>query len=106
MAGVLTPTGVHALRWQTCLQAGMELVAQSKPFLVSGRLTRVTGLVMEAVGLKMAVGSTCVVELPNSLVEAEIVGFSGEKIFLMPEHDVQGLMPGARVIPFEPVYTQ
>ena len=49
---------------------------------------------MEAVGLKMPVGSTCVVELPNSRVEAEVVGFSGEKLFLMPENDVQGLMPG------------
>jgi len=103
MAGILTTSSVHAQRWQACLQDSMGSVAQCKPLLVSGRLTRVTGLVMEAVGLKMAVGSTCVVELPNYRVEAEVVGFSGDKIFLMPENDVQGLMPGARVIPLEPV---
>ena len=102
MAGILTTSSVHAQRWQACLQDSRESVAQGKPLLVSGRLTRVTGLVMEAVGLKMAVGSTCVVELPNYRVEAEVVGFSGDKIFLMPENDVQGLMPGARVIPLEP----
>ncbi len=96
-----TPRGIHAQRWQTYLQDSQESVAQGKPLLVSGRLTRVTGLVMEAVGLKMAVGSTCVVELPNNRVEAEVVGFSGEKLFLMPENDVQGLMPGARVVPLE-----
>ena len=106
MAETLNSTSVHARRWQSCLRDSMESVAQSQPLLVSGRLTRVTGLVMEAVGLKMAVGSTCVVELPNSRVEAEVVGFSGEKIFLMPEHDVQGLMPGARVTPLEPAYAQ
>ena len=105
MAGIVSSANVHAQRWQAYLQDSMESVAQSQPLLVSGRLTRVTGLVMEAVGLKMAVGSTCVVELPNNLIEAEVVGFSGEKIFLMPEHDVQGLMPGARVTPREPAYT-
>ena len=95
----------HTQRWQTRLKDNMESIALSQPLLVSGRLTKVTGLVMEAVGLKMAVGSTCVVELPNNLIEAEVVGFSGEKIFLMPEHDVHGLMPGARVTPREPAYT-
>jgi flagellum-specific ATP synthase len=76
---------------------------QGGSLLISGRLTRVTGLVMEAVGLKMPVGGTCLVELPNSRIEAEVVGFSGEKLFLMPENDVQGLMPGARVVPQEPM---
>jgi flagellum-specific ATP synthase len=102
MADILTPAGRHAKNWQTCLQDNFDLVAQGKPLLTSGHLTRVTGLVMEAVGLKMPVGSTCVVELPNSRVEAEVVGFNGDKLFLMPETDVQGLMPGARVVPTEP----
>lgn len=103
MAGNMTSTNVHTQRWQTCLHDSRDAVAQCKPLLISGRLTRVAGLVMEAVGLKMAVGSTCVVELPNNRVEAEVVGFSGEKIYLMPENDVQGLIPGARVVPLEPV---
>jgi flagellum-specific ATP synthase len=97
----ILPPLVHSRRWQACLHDNAEAVAHGKSLLVSGRLTRVTGLVMEAVGLKMAVGSTCVVELPNNRVEAEVVGFSGEKLFLMPENDVQGLIPGARVVPQE-----
>jgi flagellum-specific ATP synthase len=102
----MSSANIHTKRWQACLLDSRDSVAQSKPILVSGRLTRVTGLVMEAVGLKMAVGSTCIVELPNYRVEAEVVGFSGEKIFLMPENDVQGLMPGARVTPLEAVPMQ
>jgi flagellum-specific ATP synthase len=102
---ILAPMDDHAQYWQACLQNNQKFVAQSKLLLISGRLTKVTGLVMEAVGLKMAVGSTCVIELPNNRVEAEVVGFSGEKIFLMPENDVHGLMPGARVVPLEPVNT-
>jgi flagellum-specific ATP synthase len=67
---------------------------------VSGRLTRVTGMVMEAVGLKLPVGCACQVELPdNHVVEAEVVGFSGEKIFLMPLSNVHGLVPGTAVTP-------
>ncbi len=91
----------HQKRWQNILQANRDVVMQSPPMMISGRLTKVTGLVMEAVGLRMAVGSTCIIQLPNSQVEAEVVGFSGEKLFLMPENDVHGLVPGARVIPFE-----
>src|SRR5512135_2202862 len=93
---------VHHQRWQNVLHLNRDMVAQSTPLQVSGRLTKVTGLVMEAVGLRMAVGSTCWIDLPNNRIEAEVVGFSGDKLFLMPENDVQGLVPGARVIPFEP----
>lgn len=103
MAGILTSPARHAQYWRACLQDGRKVIAQGRPLLVSGRLTKVTGLVMEAVGLKMAVGGTCIIELGNHNVEAEVVGFSGEKLFLMPENDVHGLIPGARVIPLEPV---
>ena len=101
MAGIMTPASSHRERWLTCLQDSQNAIAQCSPTQVSGRLTRVAGLVMEAVGLKMAVGSTCVVELLNNHVEAEVVGFSGDTIYLMPENDVQGLTPGARVVPLE-----
>jgi len=96
-------TGInrHSQRWQDALNGCSEAVAHCQPLLTSGRLTRVTGLVMEAVGLRLPVGSTCIIELPNNRIEAEVVGFSGEKLFLMPEHDVQGLVPGARVLPVE-----
>jgi len=95
----------HSARWQKYLRECRALAASTNPNLVSGRLTRVTGMVMEAVGLKLAVGSSCMVLLPNgNNVEAEVVGFSGEKIYLMPAHDVHGLVPGAQVIPLETPY--
>jgi flagellum-specific ATP synthase len=93
-----------SLRWQAFLEEGREYVADCNPMPPSGHLTKVTGLIMEAVGLQMPVGSTCEIRLPNATVEAEVVGFSGEKLFLMPENDVHGLVPGARVMPIEPVH--
>src|SRR5450756_1351748 len=89
-------------RWRSYLRDCGEIVSQTNPERVSGRLTRVAGLVMEATGLKLAVGSGCAVELPNgSAVDAEVVGFSGDKLFLMPANDVYGLVPGAKVVPVE-----
>lgn len=69
-----------------------------KPWAVTGRLTRVAGLVMEAVGIKAPVGSVCVVSLPDGhTVDAEVVGFSGDRLLLMPSTDVYGVHPGAKV---------
>jgi flagellum-specific ATP synthase len=76
----------------------------SESLQVSGRVTRVAGLVMEAVGLKLAVGSPCSVPLPNgTLLEAEVVGFQNDRLFLMPQSDVEGIIPGTPVFPVEPV---
>ena len=48
---------------------------------VVGKLTRVVGLTLEAVGLKVAVGDRCRIELEQGDLEDEVVGFSGETIF-------------------------
>ncbi|MBI5938130.1 MAG: flagellar protein export ATPase FliI [Betaproteobacteria bacterium] len=78
-----------------------DAVAHAESWRVGGRLTRVAGLVMEAVGLKLATGVGCRVSMPGGAqVEAEVVGFSGERLFLMPTADVHGLMPGATVEPY------
>lgn len=92
----------HSLRWQNFLADGRAYVADCNLMPPSGHLTKVTGMVMEAVGLKMPVGSTCAIHLPNYVAEAEVVGFAGERLFLMPENNVYGLVPGARVTPIEP----
>lgn len=68
--------------------------------LPTGYLTRVTGMVVEAVGLKLPVGSACRVLLPHDrTVEAEVVGFSGEKTFLMPLTHVHGFTSGTPIMP-------
>lgn len=63
----------------------------------SGRLTRMVGLTLEAVGCQVVVGERCVIETDgDKAVEAEVVGFEGERIFLMPISSVEGLKPGDR----------
>ena len=88
--------------WQAYLQNCQGAAEATPPWAVTGRLTRVTGLVMEAVGLRLAVGGSCVISLPSGHeVEAEVVGFSGDRLLLMPSTDVYGLTPGARVTPID-----
>lgn len=99
-------TSTYTDRWQKFLQDCGALSAIAEPMQVSGRVTRVTGLVMEAVGLRLAVGSACTVPLPNgSRIEAEVVGFDNDRLFLMPQSDVEGVVPGTRVFPVEVVQT-
>ncbi len=77
-------------------------VATARPFRIAGRLTRINGLVMEAAGLKLPLGSGCQIEAPGGgMVEAEVVGFAGERLYMMPTEDVYGLAPGAHVTPIE-----
>lgn len=65
----------------------------------TGRLLRATGLVLEAAGLKLPLGSTCMVELAGStgMAETEVVGFTRDTLYLMPYEETAGLVPGARV---------
>ncbi|SNX60275.1 flagellum-specific ATP synthase [Nitrosomonas ureae] len=89
-------------QWSSFLKNCTQVINPANSFLLSGTVTKVTGLVMEAVGLRLAVGSSCTVFLANGQnVSAEVVGFSGERLFLMPSSDVYGLSPGARVFPSE-----
>jgi flagellum-specific ATP synthase len=39
----------------------------------------------------------------HSLLDAEVVGFQDDRLFLMPQNDVEGVVPGARVWPVEAV---
>lgn len=64
---------------------------------------------MEAVGIKAPVGSVCAVSLPDGqTVDAEVVGFSGDRLLLMPSSDMYGVHPGAKVslVESEPQHPQ
>ena len=65
-----------------------------------GRLTRMIGLTLEAVGLKVSIGCTCKVQVGNGMfIDTEVVGFSDDKTYLMPLQKIEGLQPGAKVMP-------
>ncbi|MBS9937474.1 flagellar protein export ATPase FliI [Vibrio alginolyticus] len=67
--------------------------------VASGKLVRVVGLTLEATGCRAPIGSLCLVETMSAQMEAEVVGFSGDNLFLMPSEQITGILPGARVTP-------
>jgi flagellum-specific ATP synthase len=80
-----------------------RFVAAARPLVAQGRLIRAAGLVLEASGLRLPVGAVCRIAQDDGRdAEAEVVGFSGDSLFLMPSTDIQGLRPGAVVAPIDP----
>lgn len=69
---------------------------------VAGRLTKVTGLLLEAVGCRLAIGQRCRIEGSDGVfLDAQVVGFDRDVTFLMPFKAPAGLTAGARVYPSE-----
>jgi flagellum-specific ATP synthase len=90
----------RATPWREQLQRSVRVAAAMPPPPVEGQLSRMIGLTLEALGCQAAIGDRCeVMANDGSSIEAEVVGFAGERLFLMPTGDVQGVKPSARVIP-------
>jgi len=89
----------HFSRWSHSLTQRQHHLVSPEP-IVEGRLTRMVGLTLEAVGVQAAVGTSCDIVAPGDHhIEAEVVGFSKDKTYLMAMGDSRGLVPNARVIP-------
>ena len=86
--------------WAQRLQARQERLRPPR-LVVEGRLRRMVGLTLEAEGCQAPVGARVAVRGGEGEVEAEVVGFGGESLFLMPTGPLHGLTPGSRVIPRE-----
>jgi flagellum-specific ATP synthase len=86
--------------WRAKLAAARARSANVPGLLVEGRVTRMVGLTLEAIGVEAPIGSRCLVSDGDRYrAEAEVVGFSGEHLYLMPTGELHGLMPNARVTP-------
>ena len=79
--------------------AGLGAQPPSLGLAREGVLRRAVGLTLEASGCSAPLGSRCRVETAGGRwVETEVVGFSGDRTFLMPTADLAGLLPNARVV--------
>lgn len=72
------------------------------PAKVSGRVRRVTGLIVETTPLPLPVGSLCRIHsrLSRQAVESEVVGFRENATLMMPLGEMRGIGPGDRVESF------
>ena len=62
----------------------------------SGTLVRLVGLTLETRGIMAPLGACCEVTDPSGQrVEAEVVGFNDQTLYLMPFTEPLGIGPGA-----------
>ncbi|GAB3748375.1 flagellar protein export ATPase FliI [Lysobacter olei] len=99
-------TTVAADRWEAARQlrlaARLDELQPTAPALGLARegvLRRAVGLTLEATGCSAPLGSRVQVEISGGRwIDSEVVGFSGDRTFLMPTADIAGLLPNARVV--------
>jgi len=94
-----TPDVPRAGEWLARLKQREQRVRRPE-LIVEGVLRRMVGLTLEAEGCTAPVGARCQIQTAGGggLV-AEVVGFSGDRLYLMPTGDMHGLTPNARVVP-------
>ncbi|NPE21831.1 flagellar protein export ATPase FliI [Fusibacter sp. A1] len=65
-----------------------------------GRVTKVIGLTIEANGPQVKIGEVCLIipVVGEKPVVSEVVGFSHDKVLLMPLGDMVGVGPGCKVV--------
>jgi flagellum-specific ATP synthase len=75
-----------------------QLLERINPVSARGTVTDLTGLIIEANGPAVGVGTTCTIVQAEKRISAQVVGFKKDKILLMPFGEVYGIAPGATVI--------
>jgi flagellum-specific ATP synthase len=86
------PTRLSGVDEFASFVGNMSLVRQK------GRVTDVVGIIIESLGPNVPIGEFCTITNSNGTkIDAEVVGFKGEKTLLMPFEDMHGISPGSEV---------
>ena len=94
------PSTDRSAIWASRIHKMHDYLSDSRGMVVEGKLKRMIGLTLEASGCRAAIGEQCdVVSSNGDQIEAEVVGFASENLYLMPTGDIRGLEQDARVVP-------
>jgi flagellum-specific ATP synthase len=86
--------------WQDKLARRRQRAEAAQTLIVEGRLRRVVGLTLEAEGCEAPLGARCLVATADGTeLDTEVVGFTDERLLLMPVAEMHGVLPNARVRP-------
>ena len=76
----------------------LKTVNPTTKIVLTGRVTKIAGLVVEADGPLLSIGSRCVIHtVTGSEIFAEIIGFRDDRVVLMPYGESEGIAPGSMV---------
>jgi len=77
----------------------MGAVRTSQSILQEGSIVKVSGMVAEANGPGLGVGSLCTIRnADGDDIDAEVVGFRDNRVVIMPLGELRGVKPGSRVM--------
>lgn len=80
------------------IESYTNILESLSPIRVDGRVSQVVGLVIEAVLPDGTLGELCEIHVKSGeVIRAEIVGFRGDKVLLMPLDETVGISPGNRI---------
>ncbi|MCC7263645.1 MAG: flagellar protein export ATPase FliI [Candidatus Latescibacteria bacterium] len=80
----------------------LEVVERTEPRTRYGKVVQIVGLVVESLGpAEIALGELCLIgdQRQGPAIQAEVVGFRGERVLLMPLAEIEGVRPGTPVFP-------
>jgi FliI/YscN family ATPase len=82
------------------LQRYVDRLEDVEPALMSGRVVRVTGLVVESAGPRARVGEVCELRGDDGrpALSVEVVGFRDGRLLSVPLGDTAGIRPGDRIV--------
>lgn len=85
---------------ETWVEEACARIADAPRFVAAGRVTRVIGQVVEATSIPVVVGEICrIAPHQRGGLLARAVGFHDRGILLMPLGEIEGIHPGAVVLP-------
>lgn len=77
----------------------LEILTSCRPFKLEGKIVKVAGIVAEANGPGLSVGSLCSIKNSDGQnIQAEVIGFNDQRVIVMPFGEMRGIEPGSRIV--------
>ena len=84
------------------LEKYLKIIDDVRPAKSYGKVTQMIGLVIRGVGVSASIGDLCIIDIghgaqSSGTIPAEVVGFIGDEVLLMPLGDINGIRPANRI---------
>lgn len=76
-----------------------EALRSCQPIKMEGKIVKVAGIVAQANGPGMSIGSLCSIRNGSGQnMQAEVIGFNDKRVIVMPFGEMRGIDPGSRIV--------
>lgn len=74
-------------------------IGSCQPIRLEGKIVKAVGIVAEANGPGLSVGSLCTIKNSDGHnIQAEVIGFNDKRVIIMPFGEMRGIEPGSKII--------